>query len=58
MNSALHGLVPCSNKFAIRLLQNCICPLSSVSDLMRNGKTQFSSGLSVTFAQILHSDGA
>ena len=45
-NSALHGLIPCSNKFAIRSLQNCLCPLSSVSELMRNGITEFSSGLS------------
>ena len=37
-NSVLHGMIPCSNSFAIRLLQNCVCPLSSVSKVMINGK--------------------
>ena len=44
-NFVLHGLIPCSNTFAIKLVQNCICPLSSVSEFMRNGKTECSSGL-------------
>ena len=45
-NSALHGLTPCSNTFAIILVQNCLCPPSSVSELIIKGETEFSSGLS------------
>ena len=31
---------------AIKLVQNCLCPLSSVSEFIIKGKTEFSSGLS------------
>ena len=44
-NSALHGLIPRSNKFTSKFLQNRVCPLS-VSKFIINGKTTSSSGLS------------
>ena len=36
-NSALHGLIPGSNKFTSKFLQNRVCPLS-MSESIRKGK--------------------
>ena len=44
-NSDLHGLIPGSNKFTSKFLQNCVCPLS-LSEFITKGKTASSSGLS------------
>ena len=44
-NSALHGMIPGSNKFTSKFLQNRVCPLSS-SESIRKRKTASSSGLS------------
>ena len=44
-NSDLHGLIPCSNKFTSKFLQNRVCPLS-LSEFIIKGKTASSSGLS------------
>ena len=40
-DSALHGLIPCSKTFAIKFVQNCLCPLSSVSEYIIKGKQSF-----------------
>ena len=45
-NSALHGLVPLSNKFVIKFRQKCVCPLSPVREVFINGEMKFSSSLS------------
>ena len=44
-NSVLHGLIPGSNKFNSKFLQNICCPLSVVASTIK-GKISSSSGLS------------
>ena len=41
-SSFLHGLSPFSNKFAIKFLQNSICPRGSVNGDIKIGSTEFS----------------
>ena len=38
----MHGLSPFSYKFAIKFLQNSICPRGSDSGDIKNGSTEFS----------------
>ena len=44
-NSVLHGLIPVSNQFTSKFLQNRVCPLS-FSEFIIKGKIVSSSGLS------------
>ena len=44
-NSVLHGLIPGSNKFNSKFLQNICCPLSVVASTIK-GKISSSSGVS------------
>ena len=45
-NSAVHVLTPLSNRFAIGFSQNFVCPLSSVREVIINGRMEFSFSLS------------